>query len=72
MPAEPMIPDPLEMLSLERTHDLSGLSIRTLHKLRTSGRLKSYRVGERVLIRRVDFEAFLAECAEPGRQGGCK
>lgn len=57
----PPVAEELDLLSLEDAADYLGVSIRTIHELRETGRLAYRRLGRRVWISRVDLRALVEE-----------
>jgi excisionase family DNA binding protein len=54
---EPLVLDVPEVARAMR------VGVSSIRKMITEGKLKSIRVGDRVLVRRIDLEAFLADRA---------
>jgi excisionase family DNA binding protein len=53
------------LLTVNEVASLLGISRPSVYRLRGSGQLASYRVGERLRFRRADIEAYLERNREP-------
>lgn len=67
-PQPPIQSDSEELLTSKQSAKLYGVSLPTLHKWKTEGRVKSYRIGTRVRFKRSELLSALQTTIK--RRGG--
>jgi excisionase family DNA binding protein len=67
-PQPPILSDSEELLTSKQSAKVLGVSLPTLHKWKTEGRLKFYRIGTRVRFKRAELISALQTVSN--RKGG--